>query len=400
MAKSTLTVPIETTREFRVLFELCRLSGNRPENAVEIALLSKTADLDSQHFDYSIESLLTAKLAEFDKHVGNLRVTRYGISEIFTAKACPNSRTNYFPSINSMNIRLSRGHHLFDEVEPLWPDELSAPEKTASTTQTSKYLPDNTRARAMRKGVRRDLKKDDITAADLTSTGTRAVIITEMIAELEDLLTQFATAATIEISHSDKGCFAHQAGENDRIGRNEQISNISHSRKELNVANTPTDKKSQKPAKQTTRLQKPHPTPAPGTYPSLLFNSSPMAMETARTRADTNEKNTKDVQQNSAEVDITAWIRRSPQVKRKQHASNQNGKTRSADSTANVHASAGLAFDQLCNLINTKYLQPSLNCDKQVPTQVPTQLRKQLGQQHRQLLKELEAVNQTLFTFA
>jgi len=98
-------------------------------------------------------------------------------------------------------------------------------------------------------------------------------------------------------------------------------------------------------------------------------------MPTARVGVE--ETNSKAAEKRSAEVDVTAWIRKSSRAKQSSNTTNQNNKTDQAN-----------AFDQLCNLIHTRYQQSSANTDKRA-------LRRR-----RQLLKELEAVNQTLFSFA
>jgi len=372
---STPTFPIETAREFRVLFELCRLSGNRPENSVEMTQLSKTADLASDDFDHSIESLMAAKLAEFDKQVGNLRVTRYGISEIVTAKACPNSRTNYFPSINSMKIRLCRGHHLFDDVEPLWPEELSAPVKSASTNETSKYLPGNKPAKVIRKIARQDEKKTGEITSDLTPDLSRNAIIVQMISELEHLAMQLAGAASVEICASGEARTIKHADQKRPAGATK--------------AATQSTGRTPQPAPRYSHIPKTQSAPTPGSYPSLLFNAS-------SNTASAKKPGTPPVKK-LAKEDVTAGMKNpllghKPVSEDRVSSGREQTVTVGSDTSSDTATSTGTAvsnaFDQLCNLINTKYPQSASLTDKR------SRVRR------RQLLKELEAVNESLFSFA
>jgi len=114
-------LPGEFTQEFRVLFELCKLSNNRFDQKVSRSAVINTCGLRQDEAEQIICSLRESGLLVFDAVIGFLRITRYGISEIVTAKASPHTRTAYFPSLIKMGIRLRRGHHLFDTVEPVWP---------------------------------------------------------------------------------------------------------------------------------------------------------------------------------------------------------------------------------------------------------------------------------------
>ena len=328
---------------------------------------------------------MTAKLAEFDKQVGNLRVTRYGISEIITAKACPNSRTNYFPSINSMKIRLSRGHHLFDDVEPVWPEELSAPATAASPAQTSKYLPDGRRAKAVRKGAKRSKKHGQV-VSEAAPLNSKAAIIAAMIAELEQLaaqlaVTQLVMTTNVEVSEPGEAVIINQAGKKNPGGQMLENNRLNGHRR------LPTARTSQRIPAQETPAPKRQSAPPPGSYPSLLFNSTPVASNKEKTRTTTVRR--------TAEADITAWMRRNPLARQNSSASHHNKSHRenhkhtpAAGVDTAVCPSAGSAFDQLCNLVNSKYQQCNPSPDKRSV------------KRRRQLLKELEAVNETLFSFA
>ena len=169
--------------EFRTLFELCRLAEHEPENPVSIPLLVSACNLARDDFNQVLGTLKKRRLIAFDTLLDYLRITHFGVSEIVTAKAQPGARTHYFPSLKTMGIRLRQGHHLFDSVEPVWP------EKSASTGLTT--------------DERADTRSDDLLQNSLDGFD---VDLQPLISELQELQLTLGT-------HGDAGDFPIQLAE-------------------------------------------------------------------------------------------------------------------------------------------------------------------------------------------
>lgn len=173
-------LPGEFTQEFRLLFELCKLSDNRFDQKVSRSAVINTCGLSQDEAEQIICSLRESGLLVFDAVIGFLRITRYGISEIVTAKAAPHTRTAYFPSLIKMGIRLRRGHHLFDTVEPIWPSSAASPSpktQNHSITGFSEGTHSSTEVNPFNQSIKRPSDKP---------------LLTSMIDELEALEKQLA----------------------------------------------------------------------------------------------------------------------------------------------------------------------------------------------------------------
>ncbi len=105
------------TMEFLFLFHACKLTNNRPDQSVSVADVARSAALNQDQSEQICASLREARLIRYSSLLGDISVTRFGVSEVVTTKACPNSGANYFPAVKQMGLRFSRGHHLFDELE-------------------------------------------------------------------------------------------------------------------------------------------------------------------------------------------------------------------------------------------------------------------------------------------
>lgn len=178
--------PGEFTQEFRVLFELSKLSDNRFDQKVSLSAVIKTCGLCQDEAEQIISSLRESGLLVFDAVIGFLRITRYGISEVVTAKASPHTRTAYFPSLIKMGIRLRRGHHLFDTVEPVWPIIQNRTGDSASEALNSAPL--------MPEQGQNDTEQFENKVAQTDGNPSDQQLLTTMINELEGLEKQLAVS--------------------------------------------------------------------------------------------------------------------------------------------------------------------------------------------------------------
>lgn len=103
--------------EFLFLFHACKLTNNRPDQSVSLADVARVAGLNQDQSEQLCASLREARLIRYSSLLGDISVTRFGVSEVVTTKACPHSGANYFPAVRQMGLRFSRGHHLFDDLE-------------------------------------------------------------------------------------------------------------------------------------------------------------------------------------------------------------------------------------------------------------------------------------------
>ncbi len=103
--------------EFLFLFHACKLTNNRPDQSVSVEDVSRAAAINQDESEAICSSLRDARLIRYSSLLGDISVTRFGVSEVVTTKACPNTGANYFPGVRQMGLRFSRGHHLFDELE-------------------------------------------------------------------------------------------------------------------------------------------------------------------------------------------------------------------------------------------------------------------------------------------
>ena len=103
--------------EFLFLFHACKLTNNRPDQSVALSDVARAAGLSQDQSEQLCASLREARLIRYSSLLGDISVTRFGVSEVVTTKACPHSGANYFPAVRQMGLRFSRGHHLFDDLE-------------------------------------------------------------------------------------------------------------------------------------------------------------------------------------------------------------------------------------------------------------------------------------------
>ena len=103
--------------EFLFLFHACKLTNHRPDQSVSLSEVGRAAALSQELSEQLCASLREARLIRYSSLLGDISVTRFGVSEVVTTKTCPHSGSNYFPAVRAMGLRFSRGHHLFDELE-------------------------------------------------------------------------------------------------------------------------------------------------------------------------------------------------------------------------------------------------------------------------------------------
>lgn len=179
--------------EYLFLFHACKLTNHRPDQSVCQSDVARAAGLSQEQTEHICASLREARLIRFSSLLGDISATRFGVSELVTTKACPNSGANYFPALRQMGLRFSRGHHLFDELELVWATRIQdEPELHERPNRSSQ--PDSGRARQLPiSGFTNTAKKP----ANIHNSSTQQ-IRQDMIDELEQLLKdlQPATATT------------------------------------------------------------------------------------------------------------------------------------------------------------------------------------------------------------
>lgn len=143
--------------EFLFLFHACKLTNNRPDQSVSVEDVSRVADIGQGASEAICSALRDARLIRYSSLLGDISVTRFGVSEVVTTKACPNTGANYFPGVRQMGLRFSRGHHLFDELQlrqitynreaeqPDTDDIADSTDLTGIDTGRGNFTPDNKR---------------------------------------------------------------------------------------------------------------------------------------------------------------------------------------------------------------------------------------------------------------
>jgi len=127
--------------EYLFLFHACKLTNHRADQSVSQAAVARLAGLGEEQSNEICSSLREARLIRFSSLLGDISATRFGVSEIITSKACPNSGSNYFPAISQMGLRYSRGHHLFDESELTWAARHQDSETNTVSDETEELSP-------------------------------------------------------------------------------------------------------------------------------------------------------------------------------------------------------------------------------------------------------------------
>lgn len=178
--------------EFLFLFHACKLTNNRPDQSVSLSDVARVSGLNQDQSEQLCTSLREARLIRYSSLLGDISVTRFGVSEVVTTKACPHTGANYFPAVRQMGLKFSRGHHLFDEVELSLKRHYGSDQKEAVTHPTNFKQPADLNRNSSLTHALSEVATTSPEQTQWSSDQTKTASQTrqEVISELEHLLDQ------------------------------------------------------------------------------------------------------------------------------------------------------------------------------------------------------------------
>ena len=104
----------ELAEQFKFLHQAWLFGKSKADCSVGIWDIGDSLSLGDSTSEALAGELKAAQLVYYSSLAGDIALTSLGVSEVILAKAQPSKATGRFPSLHSMDLHFTSGHHLFD----------------------------------------------------------------------------------------------------------------------------------------------------------------------------------------------------------------------------------------------------------------------------------------------